>query len=231
MPDASIVILTINQYRLTADCISSIRRNTEEDIEIILIDNGKDRTAARLEVDKYFSFGKNLGFSHPCNIGAAWSDSDKIVFLNNDTEVKPGWLSPLLERLDEPDIAVVGSKLLYPDESIQHAGVYFKEVNGKLEGFHHHQERPAGRVPAVTAACMAVNGSWFDGFDEVFWAGNEDMDFCLRMNSAGKKVFYEPNSVVVHHESQSGELRWQKVRENVDILTERWLNKPEFWDF
>lgn len=232
--DASIVILTIDQYRLTGDCISSIRRQNKSDVEIILIDNGSDRRAAQFEVDQYHSFGRNLGYADPCNIGAEYANSDKVVFLNNDTIVSEGWLEPLLQALDNPDVAIAGSKLLYPDGSIQHAGVYFKEIDGKLEGFHKHTEQPAGTVPAVTAACMAVRLNDFKmlgRFDLDYWVGNEDMDLCLKANAAGLKVYYEPASVVTHLESQSGERRWQKVTENVRLLTERWLNRPDVWDF
>lgn len=232
MFDASIVILTIDQYRLTSDCIVSIRKHNKN-VEIILIDNGSDRRAAQLNVDQYHSFGKNLGFSHPCNLGAEFAQSEKVIFLNNDTVVTKNWLEPMLSALDKENTEVVGSKLLYPNGSIQHAGIYLKEVDGKLEGFHWHSEKPAGYVPAVTGACFAVRRNAFlanGGFDEEYWVGNEDVDYCLRINAMGRKVYYEPDSVVFHFESQSGERRWQKVTENVRLLTDRWLDRPEVWN-
>ena len=232
MFDASIIILTINQYRLTSDCVASIRKHNKDSVEIILIDNGSDRRASQIDVDQYHSFGRNLGFSNPCNIGANFASTDKIVFLNNDTIVTEGWLQPLINGLDKPDVSVVGCKLLYPNDSIQHAGVYFQEVDGKLEGFHWHEDRPAGVVTAVTAACMAVNRNDFlmlGGFDTDYWAGNEDMDLCFKANACGAKVYYEPSSVVYHFESQTGQLRWQKVEDNVRLLTDRWLKRPEVW--
>lgn len=233
MYDASIVILTIDQYRLTADCIASIRRENGNSVEIILIDNGADRKCASLDVDQYHSFGMNLGYSVPCNLGAGFAQSEKVVFLNNDTIVMSGWLEPLLSALDNENVTIAGSKLLYPDESIQHAGAYFKEINGKLEGFHWHTEQPPGSVPAVTAACMAVNKEYFfalDGFDNRYWVGNEDMHLCLQTRELGKKVYYEPESVVIHLESQSNEHRWQKVSENVEIFTEEWLHRRDLWE-
>lgn len=233
MYEASIVVLTIDQYRFTADCVASIRRENKNKVEIILIDNGTDKKCASLELDQYHWFGENLGYSVPCNLGAGFARSEKVVFLNNDTIVMSGWLEPLLSALDNEDVAVVGSKLLYPDGSIQHAGAYFKEVNGKLEGFHWHTEQPPGFVPAVTAACMAVKREHFfnlDGFDSRYWVGNEDMHFCLKTCEMGKKVYYEPKSVVTHFESQSNEHRWQKVSENVEVFTKEWLHRRDLWE-
>lgn len=233
MFDASVVLLSIDQYRLTADCVASIRRENRDNVEIILVDNGSDRKAASLEVDQYHSFGWNLGYSVPNNIGARFARSEKVIFLNNDTLVTEGWLEPLLRALDIEDVCIVGSKLLYPDGSIQHAGAYFKNIDNRLEGFHWHTEQPAGFVPAVTAACMAVNVEHFlsiGGFDSRYWVGNEDMHLCLQTRAMGKKVYYEPESVVTHLESQSNEHRWQKVHENVIIFSDEWLDKPELWN-
>lgn len=162
-------------------------------------------------------------FAENCNQGARDAQGDILVFLNDDTLPRPGWLAPLVNIAEQGHIA--GAKCLYPDGSIQHAGVYFTSIQGQLHGQHWLVERDAGEVDAVTAACMAIPKALFDslgGFDEAFRNGNEDVDFCLRARQAGYHIFYEPASVIVHYESKSGAARWAHVAENVRLLNERW---------
>jgi GT2 family glycosyltransferase/Tfp pilus assembly protein PilF len=182
---------------------------------------------------------ENLGFAKACNQGAAAARGRYVLFLNNDTEVKAGWLEPLI-ALAEADagIAALGSKLLFPDGTLQHAGVAIGEVVGRdpLLAVHTYYKAPADlpeanqrRVyQALTAACLMVRKSAFEavgGFDEGFWNGYEDVDLCFRFQEQGWHMVYEPASVVIHHESQSGPARFQKVRENIRRLHQKWLGK------
>lgn len=160
-------------------------------------------------------------FAENCNRGAQL-DADVYVFLNDDTHCHPGWLEPLVDRAAQGWLA--GPKLLYPDGRIQCAGVEIG-MRDVLTAWNVQHERPAGPVTALTGACLAVPGDvWraLGGFDETFVNGYEDVDLCLRARALGAGCWYEPTSIVTHHESQSGPARWTHVQHNIRTLHERW---------
>lgn len=163
-------------------------------------------------------------FAENVNQGARDAQGEVLVFLNDDTLPRPGWLAPLVASI-EAGYGIVGGQCFYPDGTIQHAGVYFTSIHGQLHGQHWMVERPAGEVDAVTGALLAIRKTLFDalgGFDEAFRNGNEDVDLCLRARQAGHSVYYQPDSQIVHYESKSGPARWAYVGENVRLLNERW---------
>ncbi len=165
-------------------------------------------------------------FAENCNQGAAVRTEDILVFLNDDTEVQPGWLEPLIDPIiRDPTVVITGSKLFYPDGAIQHAGVYLNIEDGILTARNVCWNAASGPVVAVTGACMAVRASWFQscgGFDEAWKNGYEDVDLCLRAGRANHQVLYIAESQVIHHESQSGPERWRNVSDNIRLLQERW---------
>ena len=136
-------------------------------------------------------------------------------------------------------MAVVGSKLLYPDGTIQHAGVITVddvENNNPLNPWHVYHRLDGSlpktniprEYPAVTGACLLTRKSLFerlDGFDPVFFNGFEGVDYCYKVGAAGYKIVYEPKSVAIHYESQSGPERFVNNRENFNILVSRWRHK------
>ncbi|HUZ10067.1 MAG TPA: glycosyltransferase [Acidimicrobiales bacterium] len=238
----SIIIPCWNQAEYTTRCLASIQAHTPPGTyEVILIDNGStDATASLTSAPEDRSLivhrnGENLGFARACNQGASLARTDRLVFLNNDTEVLPGWLPPLMTVLDQhPDVGIVGCRLLYPDGTLQHAGVVTgRSPDGLFDGHHRFRRQPGtyppaltGEVlPAVTGACMAVRRHLFEdlgGFDELYYNGNEDVDLCLAAAKCGWSVYYEPASCVIHHESISGPERFVSARSNRERLTERW---------
>jgi len=246
-PETSIVIPTFNKLELTRQCLRALRASTPAPRhEIIVVDNGStdgtleflrsEETAGRLRA--IFN-AENAGFAKACNQGARAARGRYLVFLNNDTEPQSNWLGPLF-TLAEGDcaIAAVGSKLLYPDGSIQHAGVALADCydHDPLLAFHLFAKEKSDfalanqrRVyQAVTAACMLARKTHFDavgGFDEQYWNGYEDVDLCLRFQERGWLTVYEPASVVVHHESQSGPERFRRVAENIERFHRQWLEK------
>ncbi|HEX5268663.1 MAG TPA: glycosyltransferase family 2 protein [Acidimicrobiales bacterium] len=241
-PAASIVVPVWNNVAYTHACLVRLAGATPAGTyEVVLVDNGStDATPellAGLSGDvRVVRNDQNLGFARACNQGAEVARGRYLVFLNNDTEPHPGWLEPLIEVLEtEPDVGVVGSKLLFPNGLVQHAGVLLVRDVGRdeLHGYH----RLAGSVPddalvetradlqAVTAAALAIRSELFaeiGGFDEAYWNGNEDVDLCLKVRAAGRRVVYEPRSTLTHHESVSGPERFSRVTENVRLLNERW---------
>ena len=161
-----------------------------------------------------------------------------LLFLNNDTAPLAGWLEPMVELIERhPTIGIVGSKLLYPDGRIQHAGVIVKEINRNgdlgLEHIHRFDDAAAPWVnratdlQCVTGACMMIRRAMFEdvnGFDEQFTNGYEDVDLCFKVRAMGFRVCYCPASVLTHHESIT-EGRNDKNEQNWDRLNERWRGK------
>lgn len=237
----SIVIPLFNRVDLTRSCWQALCAHTLHDAgaEVVFVDNASsDATPAFLETlpatapwpVQVVRNAENLGFAVACNQGAQRATGGIVIFLNNDTEVHAGWLAPIMQEFAAHSATgVVGVRLLYPDGSMQHAGV---GVNRKGIPFHlHHKvaaddalvvERRVLRM--VTGACMAVRREEFlarGGFDAGYRNGHEDVDLCLRYHYAGRDVVYVPQSVVTHHESQS-EGRFLHCRYNTDRTLRRW---------
>lgn len=241
--EASIVIPLFNRVDLTVACLRALAAHTADvDHEIVLVDNAStDETPqllAGLAGDvTVIRNEENLGFATACNQGARAASSDRLVFLNNDTEPWAGWLPPLLHSLSD-EVVAVGSLLLFPDGTVQHAGVVMVENDGDppLLAMHHpYQVEPshplaqrARDVAVVTGASFVVDRyAFFDvgGFDEGYWNGFEDVDLCLQLGAAGGRIRYEPASVVTHHESASGPERFRRSDENTARLIERWQGR------
>ncbi len=244
-PNASIVIPAFNRVDLTAQCLRALIANTHDvTYEVIIVDNASTDATPELCASlggnaTVIRNDENRGFAVACNQGAAAATSDRIVFLNTDTEPFPNWLPPLIAALDDrPDVGAVGMKLLFPDRTIQHAGVVLLELPEypTLGAQHLPYKVPeddalanqARDVSVATAACLMVRRDAFDGvggFDEGFWNGYEDVDLCLKLTEAGWRIFYEPASVLIHHESSSGPERFRCSEENIARLQEKWAGR------
>ena len=217
--DCSIIIPVCNKVELTQQCLSHLSQVTQGcSYEVVVVDNGSsDGTQeflAMLQGDlQIIRNESNLGFAKACNQGAHVAKGQYLVFLNNDTIPKPGWLIPLVDEVRSHDeVAVVGSKLLYPDNTIQHSGVVFARLfQTPYHLFAGRSENcPAVNIrrefQAVTAACMLIRKEIFEevgGFDEGFVNGFEDVDLCLRIRQLGQKIIYQPKSCLYHLESQT----------------------------
>jgi GT2 family glycosyltransferase len=253
-PDVSVVMPVFNKLELTRVCLESIEaEGAEASFEVLVVDNGSTDGSRKWLTDqqnqgrlRLIASPDNLGFSRGCNIGAAAARGRHILFLNNDMKVLPGWLDPMVSTLDrDAQVGVVGAKLLFSDNTIQHAGVAlveFQSPEGKLLGgvhLSHHKpvNTPGTTEPQyqqiVTGACLMIRSQLFrelGGFDEAFWNGNEDVDLCLRAGQRGWKVVYRPESMIYHFESQSGPERWSQTRHNVERLNNLWQGNalPDF---
>ena len=243
-PRVSIVVPCFNKRGLTAQCWESLAAHTPDfphSWEAIFLDNASsDGTSAWLESRcdpriRVVRNPANLGFAAACNQGASVARGRYVVFLNNDTEARAGWLSPLIQTLDSDSSAgVVGSKLLYPDGTVQHAGMIVKERNpGELIRWEHLYRLCSPDAPvvnrvrefqAVTGAALAMRRARFDalgGFDEGYVNGWEDVDLCLRVRQLGLRVLYHPGSALVHHESQTPG-RFDRERANSERFLSKW---------
>lgn len=236
----SIIIPVFNKVELTRQCLVALAEVTEGvDYEVIVVDDGStDGTQEFVKTlggdVQIIRNAHNSGFAKSCNRGAAAARGRYLVFLNNDTIPLKGWLSELVKEVEaHSEVAAVGSKLLYPDGTIQHAGVVFSKLffspyhiyNG-FRGDHPVVNRRR-EFDSVTAACVLFRREAFDsvgGFDEGYRNSFEDVDLCLKVREKGWHVVYQPASVLYHLESQSPG-RKAHDRENALRLQERWAHQ------
>jgi GT2 family glycosyltransferase/ADP-heptose:LPS heptosyltransferase len=218
----SAIIPTIAARGLIRTTIEGLREKTDwPDIEIICIDNipaGQDlhwKRWLRQHADRVIEIAEPFNWSRLNNAGAAAATGAYLLFLNDDIEmVQPGWLRVLVSHAQRPEVAAVGPLLLYPDGTVQQAGMF-----GTGRGARHAFRFAAGDAPgpfglalcernvlAVTGACMAMRRDAFDaagGFNETHGVVNNDVDYCLRAHSAGRRILFTPHARLIHHELAS----------------------------
>jgi GT2 family glycosyltransferase len=234
------VIPVHNRAGLTRRCLNAILATAPHTtFEVLVVDDASDDETPALLAGmaapvRSLRRDHQGGFADACNDGAAAARGELLVFLNNDTEPRAGWLDALVAHLDRhPAAGVVGARLLFPDETVQHAGVVVcqdgrpRHLYAGFPADHPAVTRPR-ELQAVTAACMLVRGAAFAdarGFDPAFRNSLEDVDLCLRLRDAGHEVHYCPDSVVTHLESVSRGRGSQDVQHNFDLFRERWEHR------
>ncbi len=240
-PTASIVIPVHNKATITRQCLDALLAEPKDGIErqLVVVDDGSvDMTPSLLaKYRDHIIVIRNetaLGFAGACNAGVAAAGGEFIVLLNNDTVPTSGWLSALVNyAVQHPAAAVVGAKLLFPNDTIQHAGVAIgldSRPHHIYAGFpaDHQATSVSRRFQVVTAACALFRrGPWQElaGLDVAYQNGWEDVDYCLRAGEAGYEVHYCAESVVYHFESATRNLVSDAERANQELFATRWREK------
>jgi GT2 family glycosyltransferase len=250
LPRTSIVIPSFNGIGFTEVCLATVEETLPAglDCEIIVVDDGStDDTSQRLRTLagrcrrlKVLRNETNSGFIVACNRGASAATGEVLVFLNNDTVPLPGWLVPLLRLLrDRKDAGAVGGKLMYPDGRLQEAGdVIFRDGSGANFGRgDYNADDPlysyAREVDYCSGALLATPRVLFrelGGFDDRFSPGYyEETDYCFRVRQKGHRVYYQPDSVVIHVEGgingtdvADGKKRYQVI--NREKFIDKWAD-------
>ena len=223
----SILIPTCDHIKDLELCVESIYdRTTYPDFELIIIENNSrqpetfraykrmEQEHANLHVVTWQ--GKGFNYSALNNFGEKFATGEYLLLLNNDTEViTPHWLEEMVMYAQQKRVGCVGAKLLYPDDTIQHAGVGFGI--GGVAG-HLHKYFPAasdgymGRLTYVqdvygdTAACLLIRREIYqelNGLDESYAVAFNDVDFCVRVREAGYTNVFTPFAQLYHYESKS----------------------------
>jgi GT2 family glycosyltransferase len=244
-PRVSIVIPVFNKALYTYNCLLTLHA-CDHDIskEVIIINNASsDETPALLaQLQGAFKIINNIdnqGFVQACQQGAEIARGEFILFLNNDTQVTPGWLSNLLKVMDsQRDIGITGSKLIYPDGRLQEAGgIIFNDASGWNYGRLQEPTAPpynqSREVDYCSGASLMIRKTlWHQigGFDMRYApAYYEDTDLCFAARQAGYKVYYCHDSEVIHHEGitagtdiQSGYKAYQAI--NRKKFQAKWWN-------
>jgi GT2 family glycosyltransferase len=252
-PTVSIVIPTAGQSReiryepvvLVSHCIRSIvSTSTYDAYEIVCVFDASTDRALLDELTEIYgdrlrlvSYDRPFSFSAKVNLGAIRSEGEHLLLLNDDMEVvTPDWIERLVMYSDQPQIGAVGARLLNQDGRLQHAGVMFK--NGRpghvYRGFTGDYPGPSNNVLvaenylAVTGACLMTPREAFEevgGFTTMLPVNYNDVDYCLKQWSSGRRVVYDPDTVLYHFESSS---RPMDVEEwEIDRLVDRWLPLTE----
>jgi ADP-heptose:LPS heptosyltransferase/GT2 family glycosyltransferase len=215
----SIIIPTCAAGGLIKVCIETLRSLTAyRDYEILCIENipAADRSWKRWlkgAADRVIVTREPFNWSRYNNLAAARASGTHLLFLNDDMEViDPGWLAALVEQAQRPEVGVTGALLLYPDRSVQQAGVMLDDAGRGRHAFRHLPEGDPGyfglaltqrNVLSVTGACLMTRRDTFEslgGFDESHAVINNDLDFCLRAWSRGLLNVYTPYARLIHHE-------------------------------
>ena len=236
----SILIPTCAANGLIKTCLETFRARTAyRDYEIICIENiPKQRREwkawLRSNADAVIETREPFNWSRFNNQAAKRATGQYLLFLNDDIEIiEPGWLDALLEQAQRPEVGVVGPLLLYPDRTVQEAGVMLDDAGRGRHAFRHLPENDPGyfglamtqrNVIGVTGACLLTRRETFEslgGFEEAHAIINNDLDFCLRARDKDLLNVYTPHSRLVHHELASR----SDLDEKYDSakFNERWL--------
>ena len=253
-PLISIIIPTRDNADVLANCLQSIFTRTRyPNFEVIVVDNGsvEKKTEALLsqwqttEPHRFFVVSLNIPFNYSRlnNFGVVQSKGELLVFLNNDIEVlTEDWLTEMAGFVTQSSNGAIGVKLLYPDLSIQHAGVVlgmggiaghaFKFFANTDEGYF-RRLFVASNVSAVTGACLMIRRNLFEslgGFDETLAVAFNDVDLCIRVREKGFKNVLIPYVCLIHHESisrgeEDTEEKEQRFVSEINIMQTRWREK------
>ena len=237
----SVLIPTFNDWAMTVAAVEAVLAATSgADVEVVVVNNGSNRYVGTLlagllggrphvvlhdePINRNFALGSNLAF--------AASTGENVVFLNNDTLARPGWLQPILQELADPEVLAAQPLLTYADGTIQCAGVYFPG-RGSLPAHFlaNHPVEDAERLGrfttrAITGAAFAIRAELvleMQGFDPLFINGSEDIDLCLRLSAAHPQGTFRvvTDSRVEHLESKTPG-RGRYVAQNRKIFLDRW---------
>ncbi|PPK83567.1 GT2 family glycosyltransferase [Lacrimispora xylanisolvens] len=228
---------------------SLIEKSTYKNLEFIVVENNSadPATFAYYEkIQKEFEFvhvvtwEREFNYSAINNFGVTFAKGEYLLFLNNDTElINPESMEEMLGYCQREDVGITGVRLLYSDDTIQHAGVVvgFGGIAGhtfiglhKAESSYFNQAMCARNYSAVTAACMMSKRSLFDqvgGFSEDLAVAFNDIDYCMKIRSLNKLVVYVPYALFYHYESKSRGLedtpeKVERFNREIKKFSEKW---------
>ena len=251
-PMVSIVIPNKDHIDDLKACLDSIEQvNTYSNYEVLVVENNSTDKAT---FDFYDEISKNShirviyykggwNFSRINNTAVREAKGDLLLLLNNDTIIiNPGTIHDMVAYAMRPEIGAVGAKLLYPDNTVQHAGVIvglggladhaFIGLSAKAPGYM-YRASVVNNVSAVTAACLMVKKSIYEqvnGLDEEYQVAFNDVDFCLKIKNNGYRNIMNANALLYHFESKSRGMentgaKWQRFFEEIDRLERSWSDE------
>lgn len=247
-PLISIIIPNKDQVESLDKCLESIEKSSYKNYEIIIVENNstEDATFAyykKIESDtiRIVYWPDEFNYSAINNFGVKHARGDYLLLLNNDVEViTTDWLEELTANCQRKDVGIVGARLYYPDDTIQHAGIVigiggvagalFVGMPRMFTGYL-HKAAIQQDLSAVTAACMMVKRSVYEelgGLEEELKVAFNDVDFCLRARDKGYLVVYDPNVELYHFESKSrgtedSKEKIRRFQNEIEYMRSHWL--------
>ncbi|MBQ0001367.1 MAG: glycosyltransferase family 2 protein, partial [Clostridiales bacterium] len=250
-PLVSIIIPNKDQADTLKACLDSIReKTTYKNIEILIVENNSTGE----EIFRYYKqlskepdirllrWKREFNYSAINNSAAAKAKGEYLLFLNNDiTVITPDWIQEMLGVCMRKEVGAVGAKLIYPDNTIQHAGcvigmgdiagAMFVGMPAERSGYL-HKASILQDMSAVTAACLLMKKSVFDevgGFEEKLAVAFNDMDLCLKVRETGALIVYDPYAQLYHYDSNSrgAEDSSEKIRRfqsEIEYMRTRWIS-------
>ena len=249
-PKVSIVIPNKDEKETLKKCLESIwQKTTYSNYEIILVENNSTTREIRdyyQELDgkngvRVVYWDKEFNYSAINNFGISYAKGEYILCLNNDiTVISPEWMEELLANCQRPEVGIVGARLYYPDNTIQHAGIVLGMGGcagslfvglARSRGGYLHKAALQQDLSAVTAACFMVKKEAFEkvgGFEEKLAVAFNDVDFCLKIRHAGYLVVYDPYAELYHHESktrgyENTEAKKRRFQEEIEYMRCHWM--------
>ncbi|WP_424767317.1 glycosyltransferase [Paenibacillus sp. sgz302251] len=260
-PMVSIIIPTRDGHEILAGCLESIfQKTTYNNFEVIIVDNGSTDVKTfelfkewKTKVNERFKVLElDIPFNYPKlnNEGARIADGEMLLFLNNDTEVITStWLESMVGQAQRESIGAVGAMLLYPDNTLQHAGVILG-IGGwaghSHKGFPMNSPGYVGRLllnsnySAVTGACLMLKKKDFEavnGFEETLSVACNDVDLCLKLLNNGKYNLVLPDVRLYHYESKTRGYedtpeKQERFKREVQYMNDNWaeyMNNDRFY--
>ena len=249
-PKVSIIIPNKDNTEVLKRCLESIRkRSTYDNYEILIVENNSVEEATFRyydEIEKTYSKVKicnyegTFNYSKINNFAVSKAEGEYYIFLNNDTEIiSENWIEELLGNCMRSEVGVVGAKLYYPNNLIQHAGIVVGYRDAAAHAFINCMRNEKGYLDrcictqnylAVTGACMMVKGTLFykvKGFDEELQVAYNDVDLCLKIYEAGYLIVYDAAVELYHYESYSrgldiSEEKKKRLEKERKILNNKW---------
>ena len=248
-PLVSIIILTYNGYELLKDLIGSIFEKTSyKNFEIIVINNNSNdnKTTEYLtsingtDNINVIPYNKSFNYSSINNFAVKYAKGEILVLLNNDMKViNDDWLREIVSHAARPEVGIVGAKLLYPDDTIQHAGIIIGGEGIATHAYYHSdKDDPSyfGRAnllqncSAVTGACMAIRRDVYEkagSMDENLTINYNDIDFCIKVMQLGYYNVYTPYAMLYHYEYKTmtyENMEEEKIilRKEIDYFKTKW---------
>lgn len=225
-PKVSIIIPNQDHIGDLEQCLRSIQKKTTyTNYEVLVVENNSrqpqtfawyEKMTQVCERARLLRWEREFNYSAINNFAARQAEGEYLIFLNNDTEIlTQDWIEEMLSVCQQKKVGVVGARLYYPDDTIQHTGVIlglsniaghlFVKEPGNISGYM-GRACTMQNLSAVTAACMMASAEVFQkvgGFEETLQVALNDVDFCMKVQKAGEMVVYQPEAELYHYESKS----------------------------
>lgn len=249
-PKISIIICNKDQKNTLKKCVDSIiNKSTYENYEIIIVENNSteretfqyyDEIEKQTDKVRVVYYEGEFNYSKVNNFGVQYASGEYYLLLNNDTEViTENWLEKMVGYCQLQNTGIVGAKLLYPDDSVQHCGVvigiggfagHILTLSDRNEVGYFGRLQAVQNVSAVTGACLMIKKSVFDkvgGLDEHFKIALNDIDLCLKVRKLGYDIIIHPGVELYHYESKSRGLeetpeKHERFKGEISLFRNRW---------